>query len=424
MLDEKFLSYLWFNRLCYETQTTLLGQKVKIISPGMINTNEGPDAFNAKIEIDGILWIGNVEFHVKASDWHRHNHDSNPHYDNVILHIVLDGDEQIFNSADRMIPTVSLQYPEHLLTRHTYLEINKMGCSSKLEYLEDSMLHNWIDRLLIERIEYKTKAIKDILSSRNNNFEETFYIFLSRSMGFGVNSDSMQNLAENIPLTLLMHHRDNLLQLEALMLGMAGLLPSSDNTVHDKRTKLWLREFDFMRNKFSLTPVITPPFKMARMRPQGFPTVRIAQFAAIIHNTDNLFSRVIKAQNIKELYDILCVKADGYWETHYRPDHVSDLHNTELSKASADILIINAIVPFRFLWAQQNGDELAVESALELLKRLKPEKNFITGLFASYGIKSENAYDSQALIQLYRYYCEPRNCLRCRIGHALMTRKD
>lgn len=420
MIREQFITYLWFNRLCYENQTTLLGQKVRIVSPGLRNDNEGPDAFNAKIEIDGILWVGNVEFHVKASDWHRHNHSTNPHYDNVILHVVLEGDEQIFSSSDRLIPTVVLKYPENLLTYHNQLVNNKMGCSTRLKDLDSDILHHWIDRLLVERMEYKTGSIKNILSARNNNFEEAFYIVLCRSMGFGVNSDSMQNMAEKIPLTVLLHHRDNILQLEALMLGMAGLLPENGKDC-DEHTKLWQREFDFMLHKYNLTPVTEPHFKMAKMRPHGFPTVRIAQFASIIHNNDNLFSRTIKSQSIDELYDILCVKADDYWKNHFRPDVVCALRTTELSKSSADIVIINAIVPFRFLWAQHNDDYESVCLALDLLKKIKPEKNFITRLFSSQGIKSENAYDSQALIQLYRNYCELHNCLRCRIGHTLMT---
>ena len=223
-MTEKLLNYIWFSRLYFEQQETLLGESVRIISPGIPNRDAGPDVFNAKVEIDGRQWAGNVEFHVRASDWHRHNHDGKREYDNVVLHVVFEADEQIFTQADNPIPTIILKYPKSILANYNTLIQSPHVCPIEFEKIDKLYLNMWIDRLLIERLQVKTERIAQILEYSQNNWEQAFYVTLCRAFGFGVNSDAMQQVAKSLPLNIIMHHRDSIEQIEALLLGQAGLL--------------------------------------------------------------------------------------------------------------------------------------------------------------------------------------------------------
>ena len=417
-MTEKLLNYIWFNRLYFEEQQTLLGERVRIISPGIPNTNAGPDAFNAKIEIDGRLWAGNVEFHVRATDWHRHNHDNHPEYDNIILHVVFEADEQIFTQSDNPIPTIALAYPKSILNGYQTLMQEHQFCPICFTKIDPFRLNQWIDRLLIERLQSKTERISQILQSNQNNWEQAFYVTLCRAFGFGVNSDAMQQVAQSLPLNVIMHHRDSLLQIEALLLGQAGFLNNIDNP--DFQTALWQREYNFLCNKFSLLAPEYATFKFLRMRPFGFPTMRLAQFATLLHHNEHLFSRVLNNLDIKSLRNIFNIEASTYWQTHYTFNSETEHHGCRLSRLSIDLLIINTVVPFLFLYAQTTHDIDLQEKTLDLLRQLRAEQNHKTQKFTSAQFPCPDAYTSQALIQLHDNYCTRKDCLRCQIAHQYL----
>ena len=417
-MTEKLLNYIWFNRLYFEEQQTLLGERVRIISPGIPNTNAGPDAFNAKIEIDGRLWAGNVEFHVRATDWHRHNHDNHPEYDNIILHVVFEADEQIFTQSDNPIPTIALAYPKSILNGYQTLMQEHQFCPIRFTKIDPFRLNQWIDRLLIERLQSKTERISQILQSNQNNWEQAFYVTLCRAFGFGVNSDTMQQVVQFLPLNVIMHHRDSLLQIEALLLGQAGFLNNIDNP--DFQTALWQREYNFLRNKFSLLAPEYATFKFLRMRPFGFPTMRLAQFAALLYRNEHLFSRVLNNLDIKSLRNIFNIEASTYWQTHYTLNSETEHHGCRLSRSSIDLLIINTVVPFLFLYAQTTHDIDLQEKTLDLLRQLRAEQNHKTQKFTSAQFPCPDAYTSQALIQLHDNYCTRKDCLRCQIAHQYL----
>ncbi len=424
MMNERFMSYIWFNKLYYPQQVTLLGQTVEIVSTGTPNRDAGPDVFNAKVKIDGTLWAGNVEFHRQASDWHRHGHDNDPNYQPVILHVVFDGNEQIMrtdkNMQDYPIPTIVLKYPPHINLRYEKIvnSCNMCGCANDIKHIEHIHLINWLDRLVVERIEQKTELLDTILTTTKGDWQEAFYIILARSFGFKTNSDAMQTLAMATPLKCIMHHRDNLAQIEALLLGQAGFLDKLKPSTDDETT--WLREYQLLSHKFGLKQINPRLFKMARMRPGGFPTMRIAQFASLLHSNDNLLTAIIEAQDINGMRKLFATTPSKYWQTHYYPGEESQPHSGMLSTKSIDILIINTVVPFIFRYGHATGQPDLADKALDILQKLPNEENYITTYFSSIGINIKTAYDSQAVIQLLRNYCEKRDCLRCHLSYHLM----
>ena len=417
-MTEKLLNYIWFNRLYFEQQETLLGQSVRIIAPGIPNYDAGPDVFNAKIEIDGRQWAGNVEFHVRASDWHRHNHDGKREYDNIILHVVLEADEQIFTQTDQPIPTIILNYPKSILANYQTLVKSKEICSIQFDQIDPFRINQWVNRLLIERIQSKTERINKILNDSQNNWEEAFYVTLCRAFGFGLNSDAMQQVAKSLPLNTIMHHRDSLEQVEALLLGQAGFLNHIDSP--DSQTAVWQREYKFLSNKFSLATPDSAYFKLLRMRPSGFPTMRLAQFAMLLHRNEHLFSKVLNNLDIKALRQIFNVEASEYWHTHYRPSHEAERHGCALSRKSIDLLIINTVVPFIFHYSQVSQDQELQDKTLDLLHQLKAEQNNKVAKLTSLNFPCSDAYTSQALIQLHDNYCIRKECLRCQLGHLYL----
>jgi hypothetical protein len=262
----------------------------------------------------------------------------------------------------------------------------------------------------------KTERIAQILEYSQNNWEQAFYVTLCRAFGFGVNSDAMQQVAKSLPLNIIMHHRDSIEQIEALLLGQAGLLNNIENP--DAETAIWQREYKFLSNKFSLKPTDGVYFKFLRMRPSGFPTMRLAQFAMLLHRHEHLFSKVLNNLNIKSLRQIFTVEASEYWTTHYRPNYIAEHHGCSLSRSSIDLLIINTVVPFIFHYSQVSCDEQLQDNTLDLLLQLKAEQNHKVARFANF--PCPDAYTSQALIQLHDNYCLRKDCLRCQIAHQYL----
>jgi hypothetical protein len=422
MIKEEFLHYIWQQKLFpAKAMKTTCGEIVEIIDVGKRNTNEGPDFFNAKIKIGDKLWAGNVEIHLKSSDWRHHRHSENPVYDSVILHVVKQADTKIKRNSGENIPQLELECPQNMIDNYSNL-LNKnssIRCEDFIKDIPGIFISSWLNALLSERLLRKTEQISALLEQNRNNWEEAFYVVLSRSFGFGINNEPFERLAKSLPLVYLQKHKNNLVQLEALFFGQAGLLPEEKTDTYVETLK---REYDFLKSKFKLTTMEDPGWKMLRLRPGNFPQVRIAQFASLIYASSKMFSKIIAKPEYDYIHSLFSIQLSEYWDTHYTFNKTSPKRTKHLGKKAIDILLINTIVPFLFYYGQRMENEDLQESALKILEQISPEKNNITEEWTRIGIKLINAFDTQAVIQLKNNYCDNKDCLRCRIGHKVLTK--
>ncbi len=421
-MDEQFLQYVWFNRLYATHQRLTDGTEIEIIDPGRPNRDAGPDAFNAKIRMDGKVWAGNVEIHCAASDWYRHGHESDRAYDSLLLHVVWKNDVMVGRHNGEPMPTLRLDVPEHVMAVYDGVQNGSGGLCRCLPYLgrvDGTHRAVWVERCAVERMEDKSLRMRGLLEMSAGDWERAFFVSLFRSFGFGTNSDAMEALAMSIPYTAVCKHCDSAVQLEALFLGQAGLLEGVKEP--DAYTAELLREYDHLRRKFSLVPVKVR-LKSMRMRPGAFPAVRLAELAAIYHLHPQLSGLVVETADIHRLRSIFYGYASPYWDTHFSLSAESGRKSRKrIAPSSADILIINTVVPFCFAYGEYVGNEAYAERALHLLEAIRPENNFITRAMLSYGFENVSALHSQGLIQMYRRYCEPHDCLRCQLFRQMMT---
>lgn len=416
-LDETFLHYLWFGKHLQVHQQTTDGRTVEIIDAGIPNTNAGPDVFNAKVRIGDTVWAGNVEFHRVASDWLRHGHQKDRAYQSVVLHVVLEADTEIYRTDGHKIPQMVPTYTPEVVTAYKQAEQGNgfIRCAGHWPQLTDVILYTWLERLLVERLETKIAQIDRLLQQTINNWEESFYIILTRSFGCSTNSDAFEELAKSLPQHILAKHKDNLLQLEALLLGQAGFLEYPK----DDYSALLAQEYAFLKKKYTLQPLHYAQFKLLRLRPNNFPTVRIAQLAALIHRSSNLFSKTIDTNTIQQLPNLFACTPSTYWETHFVLGETSPKRSKCLSKTFSNILIINTVVPFLFAYGRHHDNDALTDAAMQLLRTLPAEHNSLVKGFCTLGVQVTNAAVTQALIQLKRQYCEQKKCLQCAIGHTL-----
>jgi len=393
---EQLLHYTWKHRLFpLGTLRTTDGREVEVIDTGLHNrTDAGPDFFNAKAKIDGVLWVGNVEMHLKASDWYRHRHDSDPAYDNVVLHVVELADMDVETSQGVTIPTVEIPIPSQL--RNEYEQLLNTDqyppCYSIIPTLMPLKVHAWMSALQTERLEQKMAAMQKRVKAKNGSWEDGYFTTLARNFGFSLNGDNFEQWALMLPLNAASHHRDDLFQVEALFLGTAGLL----NRVDEKYTK----EYTYLCKKFNIAEVPTIHWKYLRTRPQNFPHVRIMQLA-------RMYSE--RRTGLREMLDSTDIKA------------LNNLFG--LRKEILDLIIINTVIPTLFAYGRSHAKENLCERAFELLETLKPEGNHIVRMWKDCGLEVKNAGDSQALIQLKKEYCDHRECLRCRFGYEYLSKK-
>ena len=423
-ISEFFLHYIWQNKLFNaENLTDDNNNEIKIVSPGIKNKDAGPDFFNAKIKIGNTIWAGNVEIHLNASDWYKHNHHKDKAYNNVILHVVADNDSKTISEDGKRIPSFVLNYEKKLSDKYTKLINNKntISCNNYIVSVDKLILNTWLSRLLIERAEQKTEYAKSLLEFKNNNWEEIFYIITARSFGFKVNALPFELLAKSLPSTILAKHKNNKFQIEALLFGQAGML--KDNTIKDYYFSKLKKEYNFLKKKYKLSEIENYLWKFLRIRPSNFPTVRISQFADLIYKSSHLFSKVIETKSISELEKIFDIKSSEYWNTHYKFGKESSLKEKRFGKSAVRNILINTIIPILFLYGKEKNKAEISEKAINFLENLKPEKNNITKKWENSGTKIKNAYFSQALIQLYNEYCIKKRCLDCRIGHQFIQNK-
>jgi Protein of unknown function (DUF2851). len=336
LYNEQFMNYVWFSKQFYPYQRTSDGRSVEIVDVGLPNTNEGPDVFNAKVIIDGLLWAGNVEFHTTATDWYRHRHDSDNSYQSVILHVVLDDSCRVCRDDGSEIDQIVLQYPQEL--NNTWKLAPKhlpLRCEPYMYLANKEKMVMLLERLMIDRLDSKSSMILDLLDKTTNDWEETFYIMLMRTMGFSTNGDAFEALAKSLPFKVLGKHKDNIVQLEALLLGQASMI----DTCNDDYSKLLKREYDFLSKKFDLQPLLAERFKHLRMRPSNFPEIRLVQVADLIHRSNRLFNEIITPKPIDDYFDLFSCKVSDYWLTHYRLGVESPKRTKSLSKDSINTLI-------------------------------------------------------------------------------------
>ncbi|MDE5424288.1 DUF2851 family protein [Ancylomarina sp. DW003] len=420
-MNENFLHYIWKYRLFnQENLVSNQGQQLEIVEVGKLNINSGPDFFEARIKIDGLLWVGNIEIHKKSSDWYKHQHEIDPAYNNVILHVVMESDVEVVLSDKRILPSLELVIPEQYANRYQSLMESQLWipCQNDISSLNNFFVKHWLDRMLLERLERKSVEIKKIYAFNSSSWEETLYQLMSRYFGMNVNSEPFEQLARSIPLKVLAKHKDSLFQIEAILFGQAGFL---DDQISDDKYYLDLQsEYKFLKGKFKLMPIKKEQWKFMRLHPLNFPTVRIAQLATLIYQSQSLFSKLIQIDNLLDFYPLLQVKASAYWETHYKFGEIADSKSKFMGKATVDILIINAIVPMFFLYGKETDKPIYIDKALSFLENLKPEKNNIIKSWVESGVKSKSAYDSQSLLHLKAEYCGKYRCLECELGNRII----
>ena len=421
---EKLMHYVWKHRLWGSNSLfTNDGVPIRVIDTGLPNTDSGPDFFNAKVEIGGELWVGNVEIHVRASDWKRHGHDHDKAYDNVILHVVEKDDAPVYRTDGERIPQMVMRCSPQFHERYDHLvnSLSEIPCTPQISQVPSLVITEWIEALAFERLHGKVSRLRQLLEAYNGSWEDVCYVTLSRNLGFGINNDALERLARLTPLRLLHKHSDSLLQVEALLFGQAGLL-AADKAIDDPYFAQLQREYDFLARKFSLSPIEAESWKMFRIRPQNFPYKRIALLAQFITGGFRLMAQILDANgNEKALRELFSAKLSGYWASHFSFGEPSATSSQALSNRSIDIILINTVAPLYYAYGELTDNYEMTDCAIGLLEQLKPEKNSIVERFAFAGIPCDDALTSQALIQLKREYCDAKKCIYCKIGHRLLS---
>lgn len=422
-ITEDLLYYIWRFRLFdFKNLKTTKGDKIEITETGLRNTDAGPDFIMSKIKIDKQLWAGNVEIHVKSSDWNLHRHFLDPAYNNVILHVVWFHDEEIKNSFGHQIPCLELKtkVDNQLLLKYESLMMNQLWvpCANSIDLIPTITKESCLSRLMAERLEQKSKGILEALDHNNGDWESVCYQKLSRALGGQVNGEVMELLARITPLTTLYKHRDQLLQIEALLFGQSGLLREANPT--DEYIIKLQNEYTFLMSKYNLNSMNASQWKFLRMRPANFPTLRIAQLARILFQTDFLFSKFLSARHVQEIIHMLDVTVTQYWKNHYTFNTGSENKEKHLGKETIHTIIINTISPLMFAYGISAANESYKEKAIEWLESLPAEKNIITKGWTALNWKASTAGDSQAQIQLKHNYCDYKKCIHCTIGHQLI----
>lgn len=424
-MKEDFLHYVWkFQKLDGSDFSTTNGEKIHIKYQGTHNLNSGPDFFNAQIELDGQLWAGNLEIHINSSDWYAHGHESDSAYDNVILHVVWEHDAEIFRKDGSAIPTLSLK--EHVskttLERYQKLfskEKKWINCENDFIDVDSFVIENWLERLYIERLQKKEGILFQELKATKNHWEELLFRMLCKNFGLNINGESFFSIAKSIDFSVVKKCSQNQQNLEALLMGQAGLLQGEKE---DGYFQILKSDYEYLKRKFHLRNdgIIAPLF--FRLRPSNFPTIRLAQLAALYHQRENLFSQIVHLNNSKDFYSLLNVSASAYWNTHFNFGVSSKESIKRTTKSFMDLLIINTFLPIKFSYGVNQGQDVS-EEILKIASEIPSEKNGIVDKFNSLRNISKNAYHSQAFLQLKSEYCDKNRCLQCAIGNSIVSRK-
>lgn len=425
---ELLYHYIWYHKMLGTELTDVRGRKIEVIFPGRHNGDAGPDFLDARLLIDGRKWVGNVEIHVKASDWFRHGHDSDPAYDNVILHLVAFDDARVRrHSNGEEIPQITAILPKNFYLTYAELVDGLRGirCEKKVRLLPRLVVEDWLETLSVERMQAKANRLLEYNRQTGGDWEQAVFILLARGLGFNLNSLPFEMLAKNIPLKIIYHHSDNLMQIEALLFGQAGMLDPT-NHLFDQYYQTLCNEYLFLARKYGLRPMDPSVWKYARTRPGNFPHRRIAILASALFNGRRFSSTLREAKgDYDALHKLFSWHMGDYWTSHFNfgQEESQSVLPPKLSKASRDLLIINVAAPFYMAHAHISGDYDSGENALELLRIIPPEKNSRIKSWESAGIKPGDALRSQSLLHLFTEYCENSKCLECRFGHYILRKE-
>ena len=420
-MKEDFLHHLWkFKKFDTLNLKTSNEEEITIINVGQYLELAGPDFFNAQITIGGQKWAGNVEIHLKSSDWYLHNHEQDSGYENVILHVVWENDAVIFRSDNSEIPVLELKKYVESTTIANYQSLllpkSWIFCEKQLQEIDEFTLNNWQERLFFERLERKSKPIFDLLEQTNQDWEAVMFSLLAKNFGLNTNGEVFMKIAQSIPFSIIRKESFEVENLEALIFGIAGLLEfdKEDNYFKD----LNFRYF-YLLNKYQINKTHIDPVQFFKHRPDNFPTIRLSQLANLYHTHQNLFSKISTLNSLTACYELFQIAASEYWKNHYQFDKESPKKKKMLSKSFIDLIIINTIIPLQFAYAKSIGKEVS-EDLIRLLIEVGPEKNAIIDKFSSFGIQSKNAFETQSLLQLKNEYCNKSKCLECGIGMELL----
>jgi hypothetical protein len=424
-MKEDFLHYVWkyqlFNK---EGLRSLENEIIHILKPGSHNRNAGPDFLNAKIEINHQIWAGNVEIHLKSSDWYAHHHENDVKYDATILHVVYEHDVAVYLKGNVVLPTLVLKglIAPNLLSNYLQLlntTSNWIPCGAQVNTLDTFLFSNWKERLFFERLERKAVFIDALLVHQNNDFEAVLFQLLAKNFGLKVNGEAFLALSKSSDFSIVRKVRSSEHQFMALLFGQAGFLAEELQEVHHLTLK---EEYAYLKHKYALQPLLKQQFSFFRMRPNNFPTIRIAQLVSLYHLHQNLFSKLMQVSKIEDFYSLLTISISSFWQTHYTFETISKKSTKRLTKSFIDLLIINTIIPLKFVYEKSRG-VVNEDEIISVLNQMKPEKNSIITKFETLKIVSKSAFDTQALLELKNNYCAPKRCLECAIGSAVLSKK-
>ncbi len=425
-MNEELLQYIWLAGLFNaEGLKTTDGQEVLILQRGKLNTNAGPDFSAARIRIGEADWVGNIEIHIHSDDWYLHKHHTDIAYNNTILHVVFAHHKQAQRQDGTLVPTIEIntQIFDNVLANYQTLKTAKhwIPCAPFIKQIDNFTHAQAIDRALINRLERKTEQVKQWLQLANNDWHSVFYYAIARSFGFGVNAPAFEQLAICLPISILGKHKQDITQIEALIFGTAGFLEENIKDNYHQKLK---QEWAFLKAKYELKALPNSTFKMMRMRPGNFPTIRLAQLAALIFKSYHLMAEMVDTDDLKLIEKKFEIAPSIFWQTHYTFGKETKKHTANLSLSAIHLILINAVVPTLFEYAQSIGRENLHQKAINLLQQLPPEKNNITNTWKTLGITALNAFESQALIELKTQYCDAKRCLNCKIGNKILQQKN
>ncbi len=422
-MTEDFIHYLWkYKKVNIHNLKTIQGEKVEMIRFGMHNSDSGPDFSNAQVRIEGQLWAGNIEIHLLNSDWRKHKHQKDGAYRNVILHVVYEYDTEIvFFDNGPTIPCIELKgrIDEKLYWKYEGL-LNSNGpivCYNQAKLIDPFIKESMLQRLMVERMELKTNELSNLLELRKGDWNSVFYEWLFRGFGLKVNSDPMRILAMQLSATIVYRHRNSLEDIEALLFGVAGMLEKPKDEYSKKLKSI----FQHLKRKYDLSILDSKIWKFSRMRPNSFPSLRIAQLAAFLFQNGAIFTDFLEEKDSKKLAQTFQIEVSDYWKSHFRFGVSSTERSGNIGIEFSQTLILNVIIPILFLYGKEKGKEEFQQRAFDLLEQMKFEKNQITQIYEALNFPNESAFHSQALIQLNQFYCKPKKCLNCKLGTHLMT---
>jgi len=422
-MKEDFLHYLWkFKKFDTLNLKTSNGEEIVIVHVGHYLALAGPDFFNAQIIIGDQKWAGNVEIHLKSSDWYVHQHERDANYENVILHVVWEHDTEIFRKNNSEIPVLELRHYVDKTTIANYQSLlspkSWIFCEKQLKTISDFTLRNWQERLFFERLQRKSKPIFELLEQAHQDWEAVLFCLLARNFGLNTNGELFLKIAQSIPFSVIRKESFEVENLEALLLGSAGVLDTEKEDTYYKDLKF---RYFYLLQKYQLEKNSTEPVQFFKHRPDNFPTIRLSQLANLYHCQQNLFSTISTPNPLATIYKTFGVAVSAYWQTHYQFDKESPKKLKKLSQSFVDLIVINTIIPLQFAYAKSQGKENS-EDLIQLLKEVAPEKNAIVDKFSSFGIQPKNAFETQSLLQLKNEYCSKSRCLECAVGMELLKK--